>query len=131
MDNGRKRWLASAAIGATVCSLCAFGVFQCAEASIRVLEGSGSREMFRYPIWALLHFVGGGVAMAVIPLQVWGRFRVRFNVAHRWCGRIVFTFGLMAAVSGVALPFVMPSRPMGEIVFMTTFYVVFVFFLLK
>ena len=45
------------------------------------------------------HILGGPLALALAPLQMWTGFRMRWPVLHRWSGRV---YGLAVLVAGLA-----------------------------
>jgi hypothetical protein len=110
-----------------------YGVFESVDAVIGVFGSPRGpfAALFDYPLWSLSHFVPGVLFMALAPVQLWASFRNRHRTWHRWSGRIVVASALFLGFSGVAFVFLMPERPLTERVFMLTFFVAFLFFLLK
>ncbi|MBC7478693.1 MAG: DUF2306 domain-containing protein [Pseudorhodobacter sp.] len=45
------------------------------------------------------HILGGPLALALAPLQIWTGFRARWPALHRWSGRV---YGLAVLVAGLA-----------------------------
>jgi len=120
-------------VGAAV-ALCAFGLYESVDAALGVFRAppTGSIDrLFDYPLWSLAQFVPGVLFMTLAPIQLWSAFRNRHRAVHRWSGRVVVLSGLFLGFSGAAFVFVMPARPLSERVFMLTFFVGFLFFLLK
>src|SRR6185369_1114319 len=117
--------------GTVIILLCAFGIYKCVLASVVAARG-GTHEfdrLFDYPVWGLAHFVSGGVFMVILPFQLWAGFRNRHRTLHRTSGRVLFAAGMTISISALALQYTMPSRPVSEKVFMTTFALVFPYFL--
>ena len=113
--------------------LAAFGAYESIDAAVRI-GGAPSGPLgsiFRYPPWALAHFVPGLLFMTLSPLQLWTRFRNRHRTWHRWTGRVLVACGVFLGGSGLAFPFTMPERPVGEQIFMTIFGVVFLLVLAR
>jgi uncharacterized membrane protein len=115
--------------------LCAFGFYRvvCAMFTLfdhRPITNEADR-LFHYPIWAALHFTAGGLWAVLAPFQLWGRIRSRFIAFHRAAGRIAAVAGVITALSGISLVFAMPERPVSERSVMTSFFLLFLFFLGK
>jgi uncharacterized membrane protein len=119
-------------VGAAV-ALCLFGLYESVDAAVGVFGPPRGPfgDLFDYPPWSLAHFVPGMLFMALTPFQLWARFRNRYRTLHRWGGRVVVASALFLGVSGVMFVFLMPARPVAERVFMLTFFVAFLFFLMK
>jgi len=109
--------------------LCAFAVYRCAAALIRLAEGlSLHGDLFRYPAWGAVHFASGALFACLVPLQLWTGLRGRHRSLHRWAGRTTLASALVMAMSGIGLAYAMPQRPLGERAFMTTVFVLFLSF---
>src|SRR5262249_52075113 len=92
--------------------------------------GDSSFEgMFRYPAWATVHFVPALVFTLVLPFQLWSGPRRLYPRWHRLSGRVGGIAATLFSVTGVLLPFVMPTRPLGERAFMTMVSWLFLVFL--
>jgi Predicted membrane protein (DUF2306) len=118
---------------AVVILLCVYGMYRCVHASLMAVQG-GSHEfggMFDYPLWTMAHFTGGAVFLVLMPFQLWAGFRNRHKTLHNRSGRVLFGAGLVLVVTGLALPYSMPARPVSEKVFMTATSMTFAFFLIK
>ena len=129
----RSNTVGKTAIGMAV-ALCVFGLYESVDATFGVFRAPGGGPLdvlFDYPLWALAHFVPGVLFMTLVPLQLWSSFRNRHRVLHRWTGRALVVVGLFLGFSGATFVFLMPARPLAERVFMLTFFVAFLFFLLK
>lgn len=129
----RSNALGKTAIGAAL-MLCVFGLYESVDAAFGVFRvpGRGALDaLFDYPLWSLAHFVPGVLFMALVPFQLWPSFRNRHRALHRWSGRVLVLSGLFLGLSGAAFVFQMPARPLTERVFMLTFFVAFLFCLLK
>ena len=128
--NGKARIRLFATI---IILLSTFGIYKGAHAAIVAAQG-GTHEfggIMDYPLWAIAHFAGAVVFMMLMPLQLWEGFRNRHRTLHRRTGRLLFGAGLVISLSALPLPYVMPSRPVSEKVFMTVFALVFPYFLIK
>lgn len=124
----------SRVIVAAALVLFAFGAYEALDSTLALFRPPADgplAELFVYPRWSIAHFVPGVLFMTLVPLQLWAGFRNRHRVLHRWCGRLVVACGVFLAVSGIVLPLTMPERPAFESVFMTTFGVLFLAFLVK
>lgn len=120
-------------IGAAV-ALCVFGLFESVDAAFGVFRVPGLGpidQLFDYPVWSLTHFVPGMLFMMLAPFQLWPSFRNGHRTLHRWNGRALVVSGVFLGVSGAAFMFLIPARPLSERVFMLTFFLAFLFFLLK
>jgi uncharacterized membrane protein len=113
--------------------LAAFGAYESVDAALGIgrVRGGPMGAIFHYPPWGLLHFIPGLLFMTLSPLQLWARFRNRHRTVHRWTGRVLVACGVFLGGSGLAFPFTMPERPVGEQVFMTLFGVAFLFVLVR
>ena len=126
-----RRRIAVRVIGGATVGLAAFSVYRATDAIAMLAAGRSlaNDPAFRYPPWALLHFVGATFFAAAIPWQLWAGFRERHRRWHRVIGRIAAVAGIVAGVSGLFLAYSMPGRPIGERVFMTTGFALFLIFL--
>jgi hypothetical protein len=88
-------------------------------------RGGPMGAVFHYPTWGLAHFIPGLLFMTLAPLQLWARFRNRHRTLHRWTGRLLVAGGVFLGASGLAFPFTMPERTLGEQIFMTSFGITF------
>ena len=110
-------------IGSVVVGLAGFGIWLAVRA-MWVLAHGGMKDFggaFNYPVGALAHFLPAALFAAILPFQLWPRVRDAHPRLHRVAGRIAGACGAVLASAGLVLPFVMPARPLGEKVFMTTF----------
>jgi len=116
---------------AALLGLCAFGAIRAVSATRLALTG-GSLDaggLFRYPLWAILHFATASLFVLAVPIQFWPAFRGRYRLLHRWSGRALVVCAVILAGSGISLVYRMPDRPLGERVFMTTVFALFLCFL--
>ena len=81
-----------------------------------------------YPDWTVIHFASALAFVALMPWQFIGVLRRRRPGLHRGMGRLAAIAGLIMAVSGVAMAY-LPEHSVGERVFMTSFFGVFMIFL--
>ena len=66
----------------------------------------------RYPWWTLTHFVSA-LSFAILAMfQLVPVIRRRYLAVHRVVGRIAVSAGLLTAVSGTAIPVLLPLRPL-------------------
>lgn len=120
------RWPALG-LASAMAALVMFGTWMTVRASW-VLAHGGNRSLggaFHYPVWAIVHFAGALVFVAVLPFQLSARLRDARPRMHRVAGRAAACCGLAFSVTGVILPYILPARPFGEKTFMTTFGVLF------
>jgi len=82
-------------------------------------EAAGFAGLFQYPAWSAAHFVAGVVFSLLVPFQLSASIRRRHPAAHRWSGRVALATSLPLGVTGIALPYAMPARPLSERLFMT------------
>lgn len=118
-------------LGFAAAGLAAFGMWIAVRATW-VLAHGGMQDFggaFRYPRWSVLHFVPALLFAAILPFQLSPRVRNAYPRVHRVAGRVAAVSGATLAAAGLVLPFVMPARPLGERVFMTTFGGVFLLML--
>jgi len=108
--------------------LCAFGAYRGVAATHMVLTGQALDKtgLFRYPLWGIAHFATAFLFTVMVPLQLWPAFRNRHRSLHRWSGRALLAGGVVLATSGLLLVYHMPDRPLGERVFMTVVFTIFV-----
>jgi len=110
-----------------VAGLASYGAWTAAR-GIWVLGHGGVKDFdgaFNYPGWAIVHFLAGLVFAAILPFQLWTAVRDAYPRVHRIAGRVAACSGTAVATAGVPLAFVMPARPLGERVFMTTVGIAF------
>jgi hypothetical protein len=131
MTSIERRRIAVRVLGGATVALAAFSVHRAADAMAMLAAGRSlaNDPAFRYPPWALIHFVGATVFAVAIPWQLWAGFRERHRRWHRVVGRLAAAAGLVAGASGVALAYAMPDRPVGERVFMATAFTLLLGFL--
>lgn len=102
--------------------LCIGGLVACVHA-LGVLGGSfPTGKLPPYPAWTSIHFVAGIGFAALAPLQLWPALRWRSPGVHRTVGRVVVGTSAVMAVSGLAIAYLAPDRPISERIFMTTFF---------
>ena len=120
-------------VGTALVGLCAFGAYRGVDATHMVLTGKalGNDAMFRYPLWGIAHFAAAVLFVVAVPFQFWPGFRARHRTLHRWSGRALVLAGFVMAGSGLSLVYHMPDRPLGEKVFMTLVFGVFLVFLVN
>jgi hypothetical protein len=109
--------------------LCALGVAACGYASARLLGWVPAGKLALYPLWAGSHFATAAAFAVLAPLQLWPRLRARRPALHRMVGRIAAALGAIMAVSGIAIVYDAPDRPVGELIFMTVFCAAYLGFL--
>ena len=115
----------SAALGA----LTLLGVGVCIMGATRLYGLTPHRPLPpAYPDWTIVHFASALAFVALMPWQFIGTLRRRRPGLHRGMGRLAAIAGLVMAVSGVAMAY-LPEHSVGERVFMTSFFGVFMIFL--
>ena len=102
--------------------LCVLGVAACGYATARLLGWVPVGKLPPYPTWTAIHFVTASVFVVLAPLQLWPALRRRRPALHRMVGRTAVAIGAVMAVSGVAIAYTAPDRPVSERIFMTTFF---------
>jgi uncharacterized membrane protein len=65
----------------------------------------------------LTHIVGGSIALALTPFQLWPRIRLRWPRAHRLMGRIVASAIVVGGVAGVGMSFFAYGGPSNRVGF--------------
>jgi hypothetical protein len=117
------------AMSAALVALSLMGVSACIMGATR-LYGLTPRLPLppAYPDWTVIHFASALVFVALMPWQFIGSLRRRRPGLHRGMGRLAAISGLVMAVSGVAMAY-LPEHSVGERVFMTSFFGVFMIFL--
>lgn len=103
-------------------ALCLLAVAFCLNAGLRLVGLSPPSKLPPYPMWAMSHFVAGGIFAVVAPLQLWPALRGARPRLHRLCGRLGVAAGVVMAVSGLIIVHTAPDRPMSERIFMTAFF---------
>lgn len=106
-------------------SLCLVGVAACAYASARLVGWVPPGKLPLYPNWVAVHFASATVFALIVPLQLWGALRRQRPAAHRALGRVAAGSGAAMAVSGLAMAYTAPGRPVSEVIFMTAIFAVF------
>jgi hypothetical protein len=127
MAAARPVWL----LGTAIVGLTLMGLWATTHATW-VLAHGGNTDFggtFNYPRWSAIHFIGGFVFVVLLPFQLSSRVRRALPRGHRVAGRVAAVCGLGFSVTGLVLPFVMPTRPFGERAFMSTVGVLFGFLL--
>lgn len=112
-----------------VLGLSAVGIAACAYASARLLGWIPPGKLPLYPPWAASHFVAVSLFLVLAPLQLWPRLRARRPALHRAMGRVTVPISAVMAVSGIAMVYTAPGRPISELIFMTVFFLAYVAFL--
>jgi uncharacterized membrane protein len=110
-------------------ALCALGVAACAYASARLIGWVPPGKLPLYEPWVASHFASGTVFAVIAPLQFWSGLRARRPALHRALGRVAVAAGAAMAVSGVAVAYTAPARPVSEAIFMTVLFGGFAVFL--
>jgi uncharacterized membrane protein len=105
--------------------LAAVGVAACAYASAKLLGWVPPGKLPPYPNWAHSHFATATTFTGLALLQLWPRLRARRPALHRALGRTTAVVGAGMAVSGIALVYTAPGRPVSELIFMSTFLLAF------
>ena len=98
------------------------GLAACAYASARLLGWVPPGKLAPYPAWVASHFVTASAFAVIAPLQLWPRLRARRPALHRALGRIAVVVGAGMAVSGIAMAYASPDRPVSERIFMTALF---------
>jgi predicted membrane protein DUF2306 len=83
------------------------------------VEAAGFAGLFQYPAWSASHFGAGVVFSVLVPFQLSSAIRRRHPAVHRWSGRAALASSLPLGLTGIALPYAMPARPLSERLFMT------------
>lgn len=109
-----------------VLALCAVGIAACAYATGRLIGWVPPGKLPPYPAWVALHFASATLFCVVAPLQLWPALRTRRPGLHRAMGRAGAAIGAVMAVSGVAMAYASPDRPVSETIFMTVFFLGYV-----
>jgi hypothetical protein len=126
-----RRW-AARVLGTVTVGLVGSSLYRAAAAIALLAAGRSiaNDPAFRYPPWAVVHFVAATFFAGAVPVQLWAHFRNRHRPVHRAIGRVAAIAGLVAGGSGVGLAYAMPGRPIGERVFMTTGFSLLLLFLI-
>jgi len=109
--------------------LAAVGVAACAYASAKLVGWVPPGKLAPYPSWAGWHFATATAFTGLALLQLWPRLRARRPALHRALGRVTAAVGAGMAVSGIALVYTAPGRPVSELIFMTVFFLAYAAFL--
>lgn len=112
-----------------VLGLAAVGIAACAYASARLAGWVPVGKLAPYPAWVASHFVSATLFVLLAPLQLWPRLRSARPALHRAVGRVAAGVGAVMAVSGVAMVYASPDRPVSERIFMTLFFTAYLAFL--
>jgi len=114
-------------VGTALLGLCVFGAFRGVDATRMALTGQSlaNDEHFHYPLWAITHFAAAFLFTVAVPFQLWPAFRNRHRTLHRWSGRALVLTSTLLGASGLLLVYRMPDRPVGERVFMTLVFAIF------
>jgi uncharacterized membrane protein len=109
-------------LGAAATALALFGIWITARATWVIAHGGDTsfQGTFNYPIWSTVHFVPALVFALILPFQLWPGSRRLYPHLHRVAGRVASIACILFSLTGLILPFTMPSRPFGERAFMTT-----------
>ena len=102
--------------------LCLIGVAACAYASARLIGWVPAGKLPLYPSWTGLHFASATAFSLLVPFQFWRTLRSRRPALHRAMGRTGVALGAVMAVSGIAMAYTSPDRPLTEVIFMTAFF---------
>lgn len=105
-----------------VLGLCVLGIAICIHALARLAGWVPPGKLPLYPAWTSVHFVTAAMFVVIAPLQLWPRLRARRPAIHRALGRVGVGLGALMAVSGVAIAYAAPARPVAEQIFMTAFF---------
>jgi uncharacterized membrane protein len=109
--------------------LCVLGVAVCLHGLARLVGWVPPGKLPLYPGWAAVHFVTAAGFAVLAPLQLWTGLRTRRPDLHRAIGRTAVALGGVMAVSGLALAYAAPGRPVSERIFMTAFTLAYTGFL--
>ncbi|AXC12489.1 hypothetical protein ACPOL_3194 [Acidisarcina polymorpha] len=101
-----------------------FGVFVSTRASILLLKGKESGPNGHpYPPWTIIHFASALLFAVLAMMQLVSVVRRRYPLLHRYSGRIAVVSGLIAAITGVCIPFaVVPPRPLLERLYIVVYF---------
>lgn len=102
--------------------LCLIGVAACAYASARLIGWVPAGKLPLYPSWTGVHFASATAFCLLVPFQFWRTLRARRPALHRAMGRSGVALGAVMAVSGLAMAYLSPDRPVAERIFMTAFF---------
>lgn len=78
-----------------------------------------------YRLWTASHFVSSAVFVPLALMQLTPPIRRRWPAFHRASGRTAVLAASLMALSGVAIAYLEPDRPLAERLFMTTFFSIF------
>lgn len=109
-----------------IIALCAIGIAACAYASARLIGWVPPGKLPLYPSWVGLHFASAAAFCLVAPLQLWPSLRARRPGLHRGFGRVGVAIGSLMAISGLAMAYTSPGRPVSETIFMTVLFLAYV-----
>ena len=102
--------------------LCLIGIAACAYASAKLVGWAPTGKLAPYPPWTVVHFASATAFSLLVPFQFWGALRSRRPALHRGMGRTGVALGAVMAVSGIAMAYTSPDRPLTEVIFMTAFF---------
>ncbi|HEX5376754.1 MAG TPA: DUF2306 domain-containing protein [Solirubrobacterales bacterium] len=108
-----------------VLTLCAIGIAACAYAGGRLVGLIPPGKLPLYPSWVALHFISATLFCMLAPFQLWPALRARRPGLHRTLGRGGVAVGATMAVSGVAMAYASPGRPVSEVIFMSVFFLAY------
>lgn len=112
-----------------VVAMSGLGIAACAYASARLAGLVPLGKLPPYPDWMWLHFIGATGFAVIAPLQLWPALRARRPALHRALGRTAVGCGAVMALSGIAIAWTAPDRPVSEQIFMTVFFAAYALFL--
>jgi uncharacterized membrane protein len=105
--------------------LCLIGVAACGYASAKLVGWVPTGKLAPYPPWTVVHFASATAFSLLVPFQFWRTLRSRRPGLHRAMGRTGVALGAVMAVSGIAMAYTSPDRPLTEAIFMTAFFLVY------
>lgn len=106
-------------------ALCVLGLAACAYASARLAGWVPPGKLPLYPRWTVAHFISASAFLVVVPLQLWPKLRRSHPRLHRMLGRGCVALGAVMAVSGIAMAYTSPDRPVSERILMTTLFIAY------
>ena len=120
------------AIAVLLALLLGFGLFISWRATSRVFGiDATTGRISPYPPWTVSHFVSAIAFLLLVPVQLWTSSRARQRHVHRLSGRVALGAGAVLNLSGVAIPFLVPGRPVEARIFFSFFFAAFGFFLVR
>ena len=82
-------------------------------------------SLFNNQVWFVAHLVGGTLALAIGPVQVWKWFRDKYINIHRWLGKIYIVGCFLTGLSALRLSLVSHCVPCRISLFITAVLLLF------